>query len=279
VTRARGLFAVLALLATAAMADRSTASEQFGPTLRARYGNANVQVCRDGNLALLGEISQNTANFLRDCLASRAYRSLHVDLRGGDVAAALDMAQALDDFDVEVVVDGLCFSACADYLLPAARKVRILPGSLVGIHDRRLRHVDRNGRIVFEHLSPDVLSGQDAEVMARFRVTEEARRAFLRKHGRGEPFLDTYLRYLERRKRFLWGKAASSFLCPYYDIWVLDKAQLRAFGIRDIDTQWTPDSRQQVDAIARSRRMGGRFFFGSASALDRQCTFAGIFAR
>jgi hypothetical protein len=237
----------------------------------------NFTVCRADYLVLTGQLLPPTADFVSDCLVrNKTTRTLYVDLVGGDVATALSIAKALEEFEVEVVVDGRCFSACADYLIPAAKKIRILAGSLVGIHDRRFQRFDRNGNGVIEDLTPAELGKWGPDAVTRYHTTEKARRAFLYKYGRSEPFHEIYQRYLERRKNFLWGKANGSFLCPVYEMWVLDTDQLKAFGIRDIDDQWAPSSQRQVDAISKSLRHTERLFFGTAKSMDRQCTFAGV---
>jgi hypothetical protein len=277
------LFFTLIIIFIASSVSNCLANDALLPfNIRAKFLGppSNVpafMVCRHGSLVLTGVILPRTADFVSECLAkNKTYRTLYVDLLGGDVAAALSIAKALDESGVEVVVDGRCFSACADYLLPAAKKVRLLPGSLVGVHDRRFVRYDKNGKGVMEKLSLAELSKWGPVPVARYRATEERRLAFLRKYGRSEPFHETYQRYLDRRKKFLWGKADGSFLCPDYAMWIFDKAQLKAFGLRDIDDQWAPSSQQQVDTINRGFRDTERLFFGTTDSMDRQCTFAGI---
>lgn len=246
-----------------------------------RKGNINYVVCRGGNLVLTGEIKPDLPDLVTDCLArDKTVRTVYVDLLGGDVAAALKIAQAIDRSGVAVVVDGRCFSACADYLLPSARKVSVLPGSLVGIHDRLLQIRDSTGKTVREHLTnPEAqLRKWGQPALTAYRKTELERLNFLGRYGRSEPFHDIFRAYLGRQASFLWGKAADSFLCPKYEIWILDQAQLKEFGLRAIEDVWAPSSQKQVDAITRSWRHSEQFFFGTASLLDRQCTIAGVFA-
>lgn len=71
---------------------------------------------------------------------------LRITSRGGDAWLALQSAQALRGRLDLLVIDGLCASACANYLVPAARRVRVEPGSYVILHgsmshrDARNRH-------------------------------------------------------------------------------------------------------------------------------------------
>lgn len=280
----RIVFSLLVFLFMCSACVCTAADELLPASIRSKFRTPpetvpNFSVCRSGNLVLTGQLRPGAADFVQNCLSeNKTYRTLHVDLVGGDVATALTIAKALEEFGVDVVVDGRCFSACADYLVPAAKKVRILPGSLVGIHDRRFVRFDQKaGKVVTERLSLAELSKLGATVVAAYLATEENRRAFLRKYGRSEPFHEIYLRYIDRREKFLWGKADGSFLCPAYEMWIFDKTQLKAFGVRDIDEQWAPESQEQVDTISRSFRHKERLFFGTPASMERQCTFAGLF--
>ena len=278
----RKFFALVLLLISSVAANSSVNDELLPGNIRAKFPGPpnrtpNFTVCRGRHLVLTGQLLPHMADFVNDCLVkNNSIRTLYVDLQGGDVATALTIAKALEEFGVEVVVDGRCFSACADYLLPAAKNVRILAGSLVGIHDRRFQRFDQNGNGIIEELTPVELGKWGTDAVMRYHATETARRAFLHKYRRSEPFHEIYRRYIERRKRFLWGKANGSFLCPAYEMWIFDRAQLKAFGLRIIDDQWAPSSQRQVDSISKSFRHTEQLFFGTASSMDRQCTFAGI---
>ncbi len=53
---------------------------------------------------------------------------------GGNELAALKLAKTISQHNVNVVVEGACISACAHIILPAARKVFIVEGSIIGFH-------------------------------------------------------------------------------------------------------------------------------------------------
>ena len=60
--------------------------------------------------------------------------TLVVNSKGGDVNAALDIADYLSSSGVSVVVDGFCLSSCANYIFVAGRRKIGLQGSFVGFH-------------------------------------------------------------------------------------------------------------------------------------------------
>jgi hypothetical protein len=57
-----------------------------------------------------------------------------VDSRGGDVVAALRLAEVMHKAGTSIYVDEICASSCANYLFLAARDKVIAPGALVGWH-------------------------------------------------------------------------------------------------------------------------------------------------
>lgn len=60
-------------------------------------------------------------------------RRVELNSGGGDVRAALRIAEQIRDAGLEVVVDGYCLSSCANYLFTSG-STRTLRGGLVGFH-------------------------------------------------------------------------------------------------------------------------------------------------
>ncbi|MCG9625544.1 hypothetical protein L1D34_11905 [Vibrio mediterranei] len=53
---------------------------------------------------------------------------------GGDVPSGIELGYFIKENNLDVEVDKLCFSACANYVIPAAKTVLIKKGSLIGWH-------------------------------------------------------------------------------------------------------------------------------------------------
>ena len=60
--------------------------------------------------------------------------TLKITSPGGDVAAGIEFGYFVKEKDLTVEVSELCFSACANYVLPAAKNVVIQTNSLIGWH-------------------------------------------------------------------------------------------------------------------------------------------------
>ncbi len=107
----------LALLALAGTA-RAGSCEQRTPTM----------------FVLKGLIDADLAK----CVATRlapTTTELVVDSQGGQVGAALDIAERLSTLnDLTIRVDGLCMSSCADFFLPMARRLIAEPRAIIALH-------------------------------------------------------------------------------------------------------------------------------------------------
>jgi len=119
--------------------------------------------------SLNGPIGRDTADSFRKAVAeaSPRIRWLVVDSPGGEVGAALDMANVMRREGISIYVHGYCASSCANYLFVAARLKVLGPNAVVGWH----------GSPASEHIDGlDTLSPPDrakAEVIRRRLVREE----------------------------------------------------------------------------------------------------------
>jgi hypothetical protein len=93
------------------------------------YREAENVLCIDGQIDVEGR--------LRAAVLEREYRDgLIVVARsdGGSLPGAIDMAEHLGRFRYSIVVDGICASACAQFLFVGARRKVILGAGIVAMH-------------------------------------------------------------------------------------------------------------------------------------------------
>lgn len=84
-------------------------------------------------LRLEGEISNGDGKALADQITPDT-RTLLLNSAGGEVEAALEMAEIIAAARLRIVVDGACISSCANYLFAAADQQLILRGGVVLWH-------------------------------------------------------------------------------------------------------------------------------------------------
>lgn len=91
-----------------------------------------------------GEISaENNARFFDD-FDGRPVRRLVIRSGGGDVAAAIELAEWVHARGLDITVEDRCLSACANYVFPAARRKEIRAGAVVAWHGN-YHHLEATG--------------------------------------------------------------------------------------------------------------------------------------
>lgn len=280
----RAALTVLALLLLMGEPQLSHAQAMSPAWFRAKGWHAwehNIIVAgaRPGELVLMGEITPAMATDLRKELANNpGIDTIVIDSQGGIVTAALDMADIVRTHQLRLVVDGRCFSACAHYLFPAALRKTVLPGSLVGIHGST--YYDRQGGVDKEipiEEAREMLrsSGRlDESRKLEQKIAQEAR--FYRDLKINVSNHTVFQHYLQHRKLALAGQTegqlSSTESCPFVWMWVLDRAQLEAMGVRGIEQFWFPEDSKAQQRVLRDLGMTQHFIhFGSATGLEAYC--------
>ncbi|MCR6659770.1 MAG: hypothetical protein NVV72_10625 [Asticcacaulis sp.] len=99
-------------------------------TLRAK---SNVcQITNTGELRFIGD-TDNLDSCLNS-IESTPVTTILITSGGGDVAKALPVARRLAGLKVKLKVLGVCASSCANYLVPVASEIEIMPFSIIALH-------------------------------------------------------------------------------------------------------------------------------------------------
>lgn len=125
-----GVLLMLGGCATIPIFSERSACKADGPTLR---------------------VSGATDERMLACLESAGdFRRLEITSGGGEVRTAMKIGRSLAARQAELVVVGYCGSSCANYLIPAANRVRVSAGA------RILLHGSIDEWLVAEGASPEV---------------------------------------------------------------------------------------------------------------------------
>lgn len=91
-----------------------------------------------------GQISPEAAKSLLSVLndARQPVRSLLMASAGGDGPAAIAVARSVHERGLDVVVDGICASACAQFVLLAGKRKVVRPGSVIIFHSNAVAMED-----------------------------------------------------------------------------------------------------------------------------------------
>jgi len=78
-----------------------------------------------------GRLTDNGLDALRNVGNDPAIRTLLIDSTGGDFVTGMNFGNWVVGRELDVTVDRICLSSCANYIFPAAGKKNILPGAVV----------------------------------------------------------------------------------------------------------------------------------------------------
>jgi hypothetical protein len=170
---------------------------------------ARVERIND-TILFTGQINPRSAAQFLQLLQQPGARRLVISSPGGNVAAALDMAEAIHAHQLDLDVPSACFSSCANYIFPAARRKTLGAPGVVGWHGD-MAHV--------LYLQQAGLAQWPPEVMREARELARREAAFFRRIG-----VDGFVCWF--------GKIAPYDVDEFYALSVQDMAR---FGIRHVE--------------------------------------------
>lgn len=85
-------------------------------------------------LTFRGHITSRSYAAVLAAAGQAPVRTLRIRSGGGEVGNAIDIARWVHRNSIDVVVDGICFSSCSNYIFPAGREKHIVAGGLVAWH-------------------------------------------------------------------------------------------------------------------------------------------------
>jgi hypothetical protein len=254
----------LALAAPDMPAPLSSYYPDLGPNV------SIVSEIHDGaSIALIGLITPEASASVQAILAKKeSIRALYIDSGGGDVAAAMSLAEVIRQRKLRLVVAGRCLSACANYLFTAALRKTVPPGSLVGIHG--LSHHARLGDKILTMNARDkdklIAAAGDPSLGAKIAVIERNERDFYAKFGISTQYFAAFNRYTAQ------SAAGSAGKCPGIDFWVLRRKDLENMGVTGMDAVWEPADQAMASKAAARLGLGTQaVFVGDPAALAARC--------
>jgi hypothetical protein len=100
-----------------------------------------ITVSRGGDrVRYSGELTDEGFAALNQLTDGHPVRTLVVDSAGGEINAGMDFGDWVFERRVDVEVEEICLSSCANYVFPAARNKLIRPGAVVAWHGSARQH-------------------------------------------------------------------------------------------------------------------------------------------
>ncbi len=149
---------VVALASAGAQPHDARADESKGAAIRVE----------GKTLVYSGLLDRHGVDALRRQLdAHQEVTAIRIDSSGGDAMAAIEAGKAIRARRLDVVVEGRCNSACANYIFVPAANRTILPGGAVFWHNSCPQNIPPDTKM------SDVLAGRHASVAATARPAGE----------------------------------------------------------------------------------------------------------
>jgi hypothetical protein len=153
----------------------------------------------DSTLYFRGSIdSGSDKEFL--ALVDARITQIRVSTFGGDVEPALVIAEFLHDHNIDLEVEGVCVSSCANYWFPAANRKIVPVGSYVGFHG------DITSSIPYWH-------NPSAETIASAEKTSAKEQAFYQKIGLNPKLFQFSIDFIETNDVGIWAISPKEAAC------------------------------------------------------------------
>lgn len=264
-------------------ASATCAENRFQPSvMRAKIGldfNAIMFEEQSTQITLIGQINPGTTETFRKILdKEKNIKVVFIDSPGGFVDSAIEIATIIRKRQLDLVVDGRCLSACANFIFPSAMHKVVLPGSFVGIHEQSISYTD-NGvlKITSGNDTEQILkAASDKLALDKFKQLKIEEKEFYENQKISQNLYVSYDTYLNNRKNSF-GKEKINFEpyypnCPPVQMWALNKQQLTSMGIKDIGEFWYPSNDLEKKKLSSELKFPqGSIYFGEAHDLEQTC--------
>ena len=245
----------LALITLLALFMADAGATNRVDAIRRQMGPGDSAIISDGRytIYLIGAITPALARDFKEATEhGPLIDTVIVDSQGGDMSSALDIANLIYRRKLNIVVDGRCFSACANYLFPAGHLKSLRGQSFLGIHNRTYSYLDGGVSKHATHLS-------ELQSTLKKSSDKQTARDFAELHKKESKFfaaikmstsLDTlFTNYLERRELVLSKASVASAngasTCPKINLWVLRREQVASIGLKNIGEFWEPRTTEE----------------------------------
>jgi hypothetical protein len=163
----------------------------------------------------------NTGFFSR--VAGQPLQRLLIDSGGGDVAAAIELADWVHARQLDITVTGVCLSSCANYVFPAARRKQIQPGAIVAWHGN-YHHLAETGLWRDDVALRMQRDGEDEQTATRYVQAQVSRLVALERDFFARIGVDEQVCWI--------GKQPPYHVPDYYFLSVADMARFGITGVQ-----------------------------------------------
>ena len=187
---------------------KPTPTESIDAPVPSEEGDASTLSIEGSTVVMIGDLDDGFYESFLSLVRGRedGITTLRVNSGGGITDEGIKLGHWIFEHGVDVVVDGLCFSSCANYIFTAGRNKTIMADSIVGWHgsEQQDEHIARGLGLTVEEL----LAKQYDESVAEWGETPSpgGRKQFVEEVLSGRPAAvgKGAFRHLQRDVRGRW---------------------------------------------------------------------------
>jgi len=157
---------IVAYLATL-MLITGTVSGVAGEPIRNPSDEKLSIIIEGTTVKYVGKVSEKNVEMFMNMVKGRNLAKLVINSGGGEINAGMEIGSWVFDNQIDVVVDGVCMSSCANYIFTAGRYKTISKGSIVAWHGNALQESGISEKDVRESIN---------EAFNRFPESEKKKR-------------------------------------------------------------------------------------------------------
>lgn len=242
--------------------------------------NATVINSLKNRFAIIGEISLMTLSKFQDAI--ERYPNINtvvIDSNGGEVDASIEIANIISKNKMTLIVNGRCFSSCAEFIFFAAHSKFVAKYSLIGIHENQFSLYNK-GQII--KLSGNetysaLLKLKKQSAIELYENNKKLIRNFQNEYSVNLSLINAYYSFISRQKVYYGDDSLNikdwDLHCPEIKLWLLNREQLELMGVKGINSFWFPSSEfEKVKSLEFNRNMKNNVFFGQLNELNSFCT-------
>jgi len=200
----------------------------------------------------VGKVSDKNAELFLNMVKGKNLTKLVINSGGGEINAGMEIGSWVFDNQIDVVVDGVCMSSCANYVFTAGRFKTITKGSIVGWHGNALsesamsdQEIRRATTEIFNQMTESDQKKLNLEEIIKTTIEQSS---------------EYNASSIKRQAEFFKKIGVDEYLCRIgleeygaEDFYILSVADMARFGIQNVRA---PKNYEQTDLTSLCEKKG-----------------------
>jgi hypothetical protein len=200
----------------------------------------------------VGKVSDKNAELFMNMVKGKNLTTLVINSGGGEINAGMEIGSWVFDNQIDVVVDGVCMSSCANYVFTAGRFKTIRKGSIVGWHGNALTESATSDQEL-RRATTEAFNQLPESDQKKLNLEEMIKKAI-------EQSKEYHASSIKRQAEFFTKIGVDEYVCRIgleeygaEDFYILSVADMARFGIQNVQA---PENYEQTDLTPLCEKKG-----------------------